>query len=241
MKQGLFHIIKRSLLYYRLPALYQFVVIMLLAAIITGSLLTGSSVRKSLSQNNEERLGNTGFIISSGTRYFPVSLTERMEELSGTPCVAITEMSGWARNFGSGETVLNCQVTGVDNDFFIFNNPSGSVNLKRGGAVINSKLSRELKIETGDEIIVRFGTVSDIPADSPFSAEESSFESLILVVSHILENESPANFSLGINQIKPKNIFIHRDDLKQFFPDRVKTNRILLKYDPSLSIEQAGG
>jgi len=155
--------------------------------------------------------------------------------------VAITEMSGWVRNFRSGETVLNCQVTGVDNDFFIFNNPSGSVKLKRGDAVINSKLSRELKIETGDEIIVRFGTVSDIPADSPFSAEESSFESLILVVSHILENESPANFSLGINQIKPKNIFIHRDDLKQFFPGRVKTNRILLRYDPLLSIEHAGG
>lgn len=241
MKQGLFHIIKRSLLYYRLPALYQFVVIMLLAAIITGSLLTGSSVRKSLRQNNEERLGNTGFIISSGARYFPVSLTERMKDLSGTPGVAITEMNGWARNFGSGETVLNCQVTGVDNDFFIFNNPSGSVNLKRGEAVINSKLSRELKIETGDEIIVRFATVSDIPANSPFSAEERSFESLILVVSHILENESPANFSLGINQIKPKNIFVHRDDLEQFFPDKVKTNRILLRYDPSFSIERAGG
>ena len=241
MNLSLFHIIKRSLLYYRLPALYQFVVILLLAAIITGSLLTGSSVKKSLSQNNQERLGNTGFIISSGVRYFPVSLTERMEELSGTSCVGITEMKGWARNFSSGESVLNCQVTGVDNDFFIFNNPSGSPNLKRGEAVINSKLSRELKIEIGDEIVVRFGTISDIPADSPFSAEESSFESLILVVSHILENESPANFSLGINQIKPKNIFIHRDDLKQFFSDRVKTNRILLRYDPSLSIEQVGG
>ena len=220
--------------------MYQFIVILLLSAIITGSLLTGSSVKNSLRQNNEERLGNTGFIISSGARYFPVSLTERMEELSGTSCVAITEMNGWARNFSSGETVLNCQVTGVDNDFFIFNNPSGSVNLKPGEAVINSKLSRELKIETGDEIFVRFGTVSDIPADSPFSAEESSFESLILVVSHILENESPANFSLGINQIKPKNIFIHRNDLKQFFPGRVKTNRILLRDDPSLSIEQTG-
>ena len=241
MNLSLFHIIKRSLLYYRLPVLYQFVVILLLAAIITGSLLTGSSVKKSLSQNNQERLGNTGFIINSGVRYFPVSLTDRMEKLSGTPCVGITEMKGWARNFGSGESVLNCQVTGVDNDFFIFNNPSGSPNLKRGEAVINSKLSRELKIEIGDEIVVRFGTISDIPADSPFSAEESSFESLILVVSHILENESPANFSLGINQIKPKNIFIHRDDLKQFFSDRVKTNRILLRYNPLLSIEQVGG
>ena len=180
MKHGLFHIIKRSLLYYRLPALYQFVVILLLAAIITGSLLTGSSVRKSLSQNNQERLANTGIIISSGARYFPVSLTKRMMELSGTPCVAITEMSGWARNFSNGETVLNCQVTGVDNDFFIFNNPLSSVNLKQGEAVINSKLSRELKIETGDEIIVRFGKISDIPADSPFSAEESPFESLFL-------------------------------------------------------------
>ena len=241
MKHGLFHIIKRSLLYYRLPALYQFVVIMLLAAIITGSLLTGSSVRKSLSQNNQERLANTGIIISSGARYFPVSLTKRMMELSGTPCVAITEMSGWARNFSNGETVLNCQVTGVDNDFFIFNNPISSVNLKQGEVVINSKLSRELKIETGDEIIVRFSKISDIPADSPFSAEENSFESLILIVSHILENESPANFSLGINQINPKNIFVHRDDLKQFFRDKVKTNRILLRYDPSLSIEQVGG
>ncbi|HUS87116.1 MAG TPA: ABC transporter permease [Bacteroidales bacterium] len=239
MKQSLFNIIKRSLLYYRLPALYQFIVIMLLAAIITGSLLTGSSVRRSLRMNSEERLGNTGLVVSSGVRYFPASLADRMEEFSGTPCVAITELSGWARNFAGGETALNCQVTGAGDDFFIFNNPSSQVSLKRGEAVINSKLSGDLNVGTGDEIIVRFGSVSDIPADSPFSAEESSYESLILVVSHILEDESPANFSLAINQIKPKNIFIHRDDLKQFFTGDVKANRLLLGYDPSFSPEQA--
>lgn len=238
MKNKIVNTVWRSLVFYRVQSLYQFIVIMLLAAIITGSILTGSSVRKSLRENNIERIGNTSLVISSGVRYFPSSLAGRLEAISGTPVVAITELEGWSRNFSGGETALNCQVTAVENDFFGFHNPSSKITIKKGEAVINSKLAAKLNLQTGEEIMVRFGTISDIPADSPFSSEESSYESLVLVVRYILEEESPANFSLSVNQIKPENIFIHNDDLKSFFGGIAKCNRILIPLDPALSSMQ---
>jgi ABC-type antimicrobial peptide transport system permease subunit len=237
MRRGIFTVILRSLVYYRLSLLYQVIVIAILAAIITGSMLTGSSVRESLRSNNEDRIGNTGFVISSGLRYFDATLAERITTISGNQSVAITELSGWARGFTNGETALNCQIIGADNDFFKFHNPDSKVSLMKGEAVINKKLSLSLNVGVGDEIVVRFGTISSIPADSPFSPEESSFESLVLTISQILDEEVPANFSLATNQIKPKNIFIHRDDLKESAKDKSRSNRLLIEYKDEYPVD----
>ncbi len=236
---GIFHIIRRSLVWYRLPALYQVVVIMLLSAIITGSILTGSSVRKSLKNRNLERIGNTGLVISSGPRFFPSSLAGRISGETGTRAVAITELKGWATSFSTGKSALNCQITATGNDFFSFHNQGSNVKVSPGKAVINRKLADDLDLVAGDEIIVRFGTISDIPADSPFSDEESNYESLVLTISSILVGGEPADFSLAINQVTPRNIFIDERDLDRFFGGEQKANRILLADETDLSVSEA--
>jgi hypothetical protein len=87
--QNLLSIISRSLLYNRKPVIYQFLIIALLAAITTGSLLTGESVRESLRKSASEHLGNTGILISSGTRYADQRLATRINDLSTLRCAGI--------------------------------------------------------------------------------------------------------------------------------------------------------
>jgi len=52
MKLSLFHIVRRSISHNLKGALYQIVIIILLTAVITGSLMTGKSVRESLKRTS---------------------------------------------------------------------------------------------------------------------------------------------------------------------------------------------
>jgi hypothetical protein len=61
--------------------LYQTLIILLLAAVITGSLLTGYSVRESLRRSASGKLGNTGILISSGERYLAPRLLSVFQKL----------------------------------------------------------------------------------------------------------------------------------------------------------------
>jgi len=90
----IFRIIIRSLNFYKKPVIYQVLIIALLSAVITGSLLTGRSVKESLKKSASERLGNTGILISSGVRYFDPEIGQRMKDSSGIICTGILEMKG---------------------------------------------------------------------------------------------------------------------------------------------------
>src|SRR5450759_5347152 len=97
----IFRIIIRSLSFYKKPVLYQVLIIALLSAAITGSLLTGRSVKESLKKSASERLGNTGILISSGVRYFDPEPEQRMKDSSGIISTGILEMNGYSQR-------LNC-------------------------------------------------------------------------------------------------------------------------------------
>ena len=118
MIPGIFHIIIRSFRYNIRQVIYQLLVIILLAAVITGSLLTGSSVRASLRKTATEHIGNTGIVVSSGTRYFDNSLSERIRNRFGIDCTGILEITGLCQKLSSGETAQNAHIYAVNTDFF---------------------------------------------------------------------------------------------------------------------------
>jgi hypothetical protein len=75
-----FRIIIQSIKFYKKQVVYQFFIIIILCAVITGSLMTGRSVRESLKKSSSERLGNTGILVSSGIRYFDPELVNRLRD-----------------------------------------------------------------------------------------------------------------------------------------------------------------
>jgi putative ABC transport system permease protein len=221
--QGIFSTIFQSLRYYKKPVLIQILIIVLLSAVITGSLLTGVSVRQSLKQSSSERLGNTGIIISSGNRYFQSALVKRLNDISKIQCTGIVELAGFCQNLNSQKGAVNAHIYGVNKDFFVFQG-TDSLSLKSGEVAVNPKLAQYLNLKLGDEMIIRYSEIDNIPADAPF-APERKVKSIVMKIGAILGPERVGNFSLSISQITPLNIFIYINDLED---NGLKMNRLLV-------------
>ncbi len=234
MTPDLFRIIISSVKFFRKPVLYQVLIVALLSAVITGSLLTGSSVRASLKKAAYERLGNAGIVISSGIRYFDAGLEDEIEASSGIMSTGLLELTGYSQSLSSQKGAYNTHIYGVSNDFFSFHGKD-SVLINKGEVAINRRLAEHLELNTGDEIIVRYNAISDIPADAPFAPESEEVRSAVFKVGFILEPESIGNFSLMISQITPMNLFLRLSDLESVSLKQLKINRLILSKENSLS------
>ena len=234
------NIIINSIRFYKKPVLYQVLIIVLLSAVITGSLLTGISVKESLKKSATERLGNTGILISSGVRYFDQELVKRMNDSLGLRCTGILEMNGYSQPLGSQKGAFNTHIFGINKDFFIFHG-SESIAIKPGEVAINRGLADFLGIRIGDDIIIRFTGISDIPPDAPFAPAGTTGRSIVTRVGNILEQSYAGNFSLSISQITPMNIFINLADIEDDQSRPLKMNRILISRHLNNSIKEISG
>jgi putative ABC transport system permease protein len=236
MKLSLFHIVRRSISHNLKGAVYQVIIIILLTAVITGSLMTGKSVRNSLRQTSFEKLGNSGILISSGIRYFDPSLVKRMASETGLQSTGVLEIDGYCQHFATGQTAPRVKIYAIDNDFFSFQGNDG-IKINKGEVAINDRLASYLGLKNGDELIIRFNTISDIPADAPFSPGNDATTSVVLKTGMILNTGSSGNFSLGISQIIPLNIFINRSDLNDTDGKVTKINRLLFENQKNITVQ----
>jgi len=168
-----FRIIIQSIKFYKKPVLYQILIIVLLCAVITGSLLTGSSVKESLKKSSTERLGNTGIVISSGNRYFDSDLVQRMKGRSGVGCTGILEINGYCQSLSSQKGTFNTHIYCVNKNFFIFHGHDSMV-IRPGEIAVNKQLADYLGIKAGDDLIIRFKEINDIPSDAPFAPAQGA-------------------------------------------------------------------
>ena len=228
MKHILSRLTGRSLLYNKKDAVFQIIIVALLSAIITGSLFTGYSVRTSLKRTALEKLGKTEIVISSGSRYFDAFLSEEITGITGKETVPILETDGYCQNFSTGTTALNVKILGITKDFFSFNSID-SVFVESGTVAVNASLAQHLGIAPGDEIIIRFRDVDPLPANAPFAPSKNDQGSKVLKVSRILTPQESGNFSLGITQIIPMNVFINIQDMDSGEDTIYKANRLLVK------------
>ncbi|MCX6254007.1 MAG: FtsX-like permease family protein [Bacteroidia bacterium] len=228
MVPGIVRIVSRSIIFYRKPVLYQILIIALLSAVITGSLLTGRSVRTSLKKTASERLGNAGIMISSGIRYFDASLVERMKDSVKINCTGILEMSGYCQSLNSQKGAFNTHIYAINNNFFSFQGKD-SISIKPGEVAVNNRLANYIGVKTGDEVVIRFKEISDIPADAPFAPAKETGRSVVMKVGRILEPYNMGNFSLSISQILPMDIFLNLSDLPDINGKAAKINRLLIE------------
>ena len=231
-----FRIIIQSIKFYKKPVLYQILIIVLLCAVITGSLLTGSSVKESLKKSSTERLGNTGIVISSGIRYFDSDLVQRMKGRSGIGCTGILEINGYCQSLSSQKAAFNTHIYCVNKNFFIFHGHD-SIAIRPGEIAVNKQLADYLGIKAGDDLIIRFKEINDIPSDAPFAPAQGAGKSIVMKVGSILEPNQTGNFSLSISQITPMNIFINLPDIEDDISGHLKLNRLLMKRDNRSSLK----
>ena len=238
MAPGILKIVIKSVRFYKKPVLYQILIVGLLSAVITGSLLTGWSVRASLKKTASEHLGNTGIVISSGNRFFDPSLADRLKDSARINCTGLLEINGFCQNFNTQKVVSNAHIYGVTDGFFRFQG-NDTIHINPGEVAVNEKLAVSLDLKTGDELIIRFNENSDIPADAPFAPAKEEGRSIVMKVGTILKPANSSNFSLSINQVVPENIFINLSDLINNSGKHVKINRLLIDKKSKITTEEA--
>jgi putative ABC transport system permease protein len=235
MIPGIFRIVIRSVKYSKKPVLYQILIIVLLSAVITGSILTGRSVRESLKKISSEHLGNSGIVISSGTRYFNSDLVQRMKDSAKVTCTGILELNGYCQSLNSQIGAGNSHIYGVNDSFFSFNDID-SLKINTGEVAINRALADDIGVKAGEDLIIRFTEISDIPSDAPFAPDKTA-RSIVMKIGSILEPAENGNFSLSISQISPKNVFVNLSDIEEKHVDSYRINRLLFKRDINYSLK----
>nr|WP_321451443.1 ABC transporter permease [uncultured Carboxylicivirga sp.] len=192
--------------YYKLVAIAIIIAIM----VITGSMLTGNSVRTTLVNRVSERLGNTETIIFPGQGF----MAEQFAKISdfGSSARGILFSKGFISVYGR---LIPVSVWGVND-----------MDIPEGGAKINPSLQNEIGANMSDGLALRLPANGLIPQGSLFVTESYS-TGIRLSFEGIVSKEDGGNISLKNEQIIPYNIFINRSELADLMDVKGKINLIL--------------
>ena len=200
-------LIAQSRKYYRrFYRLVSFAVI-LMTAVLTGSLLLGDSVRGTLVQRVGERLGKTEAIITSRTGFMSDRLMQQplLKEAQG-----YLLMDGFV---SVGEKLLPVYVWGTDAD-----------SLSTGEVMINEPL--RAKLDGTEDIVLHLPSHNLVPSGSLFVTKSYATQ-LRVHVAGVKSIEEGGNLLLKNEQTLPLNVFVSRQELAEKMELEGKINLVL--------------
>ena len=204
-------------------------------AILIGALVVGDSVRYSLEQIVQQRLGKTSQVITAGERLFSKQLSTGISRQINTETTALLRSNGFGVIDGGARRVNQLAVWGVDPDFGNFGEDPEAFQLKDNEAAINEQVAQIAGLKIGDEFQLRINKLNTFPANTPFvSVTENSVSAQVKIV-RILTANQLGNFQLQNSQSAPKNVFLNLNWLNKQMKLQDKANVILIdqKYSGS--------
>lgn len=199
---------------------------MITAAILTGALATGDSVRFSLREMALARLGKIEMALAPHERLFRTQLAEEIGADLKAPTAPALILSGTAASTNGKQRANRVQVCGVDSTFWQLG--GAKVDLKEDGVAFNARLAAQLNAKVGDEIVLRVEKPSFLGRDAPLSRDEESDAALMLSVTQILPDSGIGRFSLQANQVPPYNAFVSLEALQKAVEQVGRANQVLI-------------
>ena len=231
-------LIIRSLRYFYKRNLLLSLGIAISTAVLTGALIVGDSVKYSLGQIVELRLGDVTHTMQSGDRYFTTDLPEKISKRNSTPVSSVLLLEGMAVADGGQKRVNNIQVVGVDS---LFDQMAGQDNfysqLSDDTVYISQNLAERLTLQPGDEFLLRMTKASLVPLNAPFVSDADNTVSLRVAIAAIPNEQQLGQFNLKNSQTAPFNVFISADRLADLMELGRRAN-LLLFAEQSLSAGQ---
>ena len=199
--------------FYRLVAF----AVVLMAAVLTGSLMLGDSVRGTLVQRVYERLAGTETIIASGTGFMSETLTDHplMKHAQG-----YLMMDGFV---SVGTKLLPVSVWGTDAD-----------SLAPGEVLINEPLSSKLAaalhapVTPRQPFVLHLPALNILPSGSLF-VTKSYANQMRVQVAGVKSIADGGNLLLKNEQALPLNVFVSRKYLSDILDLQGKINLVLAK------------
>ena len=200
-------LILRNLRYYRKPYLAILAGTVISTAVLTGALVVGDSVRYSLVQLTDVRLGKTHFAIRSGDRFFRQQLAGDLSGLTNSLVSPLLRFDGIAINTDKNTRINSIGVLGIDDRFLkLWDQPAKAP--KDDEAIISQNTALKLNLKPGDEFLLKIRKQSIASENAPFVSEKGALAVLRLKVISIADDRQMGRFSLKSNQAAPFNIFI---------------------------------
>lgn len=211
------------------------------SAVLTGALVVGDSVKETLRNIADARLGKITHALDWGNRYFSVKFERDMsnalvnsDTIKNAPYfAAVLSLQGVAEpppdRAAQGNRLNRARVYGVDGGFWHFAPEEESIAAPGPQeALINEETARILGLQVGDDMVLRIPRPSLIPLEAPLSREDDSDTAVARVrVKAILLDAQLGRFSLNTDQTVPANIFINREWLSELIGLQEKANLLL--------------
>ncbi len=213
-------------------------------AVLTGALLVGNSVRGSLKDLVTNRLGQIDQMLITD-RFFRTQLVEEIaaepdfsqEYEAVVPAILALGTVERRDTGGSDETVTKEQRSGLAGNVTLVGHDANFLKLGQGGPtespaadqlVINERLADEIGAAVGDEVLLRLGRESEIPADSPLGRKTETTRSRTLTVSEIVPTEGLGRFGLSPTQQLPLVAFASLETLQDMLEQPERVNALLI-------------
>ena len=195
-----------------------FLGVALTAAVISGSLITGDSVRATLARQAEIRLGKVSSVVLSRDGFFTAALADRLATQSPAAgqvvpalllTATVTEPEGRQR-------AVNVNLFGVPESFWQLAPEAWPQSA--GAAAVSRPLAAALGLTghaQGREVIVRFEKPSLLSRDAPLSGESDLTVTQRLTIAAEIPDAAMGAFSLKADQAPPLNLYVPLASLQE--------------------------
>ncbi len=211
-----FRLIQRGIFFYWPTSFGIFAVAVFGSAVLTGALLVGDSVRGTLRQMVDVRLGGAQLALVSNDRFFRADLAGRLSKELGVPVAAVLQLNGLIVNPANGKRVNRVNIYGVDDRFHGLGRVAEGVVYDKvrlygpddNAVVLNRPLAERLQATEQTEVVLRIAKPGVIPRDVPVVGDNEASIGIRLTVQAIADEADFGGFSLKANQTTPMNVFV---------------------------------
>jgi len=207
-----FGLVSRSLRHYWRLHIAVGIGVALTAAILSGALVVGDSVKESLRRNAASRIAQVETVVIGGERFFTADLSARVQKASAAEVVApVMQVEGTVTAQGGGARENGVQVLGVGASFWKLgvSGDAPSVTAEDDDwFAINDVLARRLGVKVGDRLILRVEIPGALSKDAPLSGESDRVLPLTLEVGEIVQADRMGRYSLKAEQVPAASAYL---------------------------------
>ncbi|MDD5349398.1 MAG: hypothetical protein PHQ12_04225 [Chthoniobacteraceae bacterium] len=228
-----FRYLLRSLVFYRRTHWGVALGALLAAAILTGSLGVGDSVRFSLRRLALERLGAVdAALVSPGGGFFRERLAGEIAARTGGDAAPVLLLRGTVARPDGSALCLDVQVVGVDARFWrLWGGPDLLAGAPAGSAVVNASLAERLGGNPGDPFVVRVEEPSLLSRDAPLSGAAGGSVALRLRAHAVADAARGGVFRLRATPAPPLTVFLPLETLQKETRQPGRANGLLAAGD----------
>ena len=198
-----FRLIIASLLYHRRTNLAVALGIAAAAAVLSGALLVGDSMRGSLRHLVLDRLGRVDRMLVTADFF----REELADEMKAVPAVML-EVSMDNKAVDPPAMATRVHLIGCDERFWDLGSGGPKQLPEKRQVVLNEPLAKRLGAKPGDRIMLRLPQLGDIPAESALGRRDETVDGFGITVSEIIPAKGLGRFAADSSQQLPLNAYV---------------------------------